>query len=137
MGFAELEFKRHLAMAAQDCDTDDVAGLMLVHDDADVLRIGDLLAVDGDDEVASEHDGCVSDVGLLIAAAETGAFSGSAGNYALDEDAVVGVEAHLRSQVGADGVGYDAQRRAAYFSILCEVGEDGFGRVDGNGESDA
>lgn len=104
MGFAELEFEGHLAMAAQDGDADDVASLMLVHDDADVLWIGNLLAVDGDDEVAAEHDGGVAYVGLLIAAVEAGAFGCSAGNYALDENSVIGVETHLRSEIGADGV---------------------------------
>ena len=136
-GFAELQLQRHLAVAAQDGDADYVAGLVLVHDGADVLRIGDLLAVDGDDEVAAEHDGRVADVGLLIAAVQAGALGCSAGNDALDEDAGIGGEAHLRSEVGADGVGDDAERRAADPSVACEIGEDGFGGVDGNGEADA
>ena len=124
-------------MAAQDGDADYVAGLVLVHDDADVLRIGDLLTVDGDDEVSAELDGRIADVGLLGAAAQAGALGSSAGKDALDEDSVIGVEAHLRSEVGADGVGHNAERRAADLSIFCEIGEDGFRGVDGNGEADS
>src|SRR5512146_642410 len=106
-------------MAAQNGDADDVASLMFVHDDADVLRVGDLLAIDGDDEIAAEHDGCVANIGLLIAAAQAGALSRSTGNYALDEDSVVSVETHLRSEVRADGIGHDSKRRAADLSVFC------------------
>jgi len=124
-------------VAAQDGYADYVAGLMLVHDDADVLRIGDLLTVDGDDEVSAELDGRIADVGLLGAAVQAGAFSCSAGKDALDEDSVIRLETHLRGEVGADGIGLDTQGRAANLSIFCEVSEDGLRCVDGNGEANA
>ena len=57
VGFAELELEGHLAAVADDGDADDVAGLVLFHDGADVLRIGDLLAVDGHNQIAAEQDG--------------------------------------------------------------------------------
>src|SRR5581483_7741735 len=46
-----------LLPAAQDGHTDRVARLMPVHNGADVLRVGDLLAVDGNDQIAAQHDG--------------------------------------------------------------------------------
>ena len=47
--FTEQEFEGDLLLAAQNGDADRVACLMLVHDGADVLCIGDLLAINGDD----------------------------------------------------------------------------------------
>ena len=45
------------------------------------------MAVDGDNQIAAEHDGLVAHVGLLIAAAQAGALRRAAGKDALDEDA--------------------------------------------------
>jgi hypothetical protein len=79
VGFAEDEFESHLFAAAEDGNADGVAGLVAVHEGVDILRVSNLLAVDGDDEVAAEHDGRVADVGLLIAAVQAGTFGSSAG----------------------------------------------------------
>ena len=135
--FAEHEFEGDLTLAAEDADADRVAGLVFVHEGADVLGIGDLLTVDSDDEVTSEHDGRVADVGLLIAAVEASALGGSAGDDALDENAVVGGKSHLRGEVRTDGVRDDAERGTADAAVTSEIGEHGFGGVDGNGEADA
>jgi hypothetical protein len=61
----------------------------------------------------------------------------SAGYDALDEDAGVGGEAHLRGEIGTDGVGDDAERGTADAAVTGEVGKDGFGGVDGYGKADA
>ena len=104
---------------------------------AEVLADCDLLAVEGDDEVAAEHDGRVALVGALGAAVEAGFFGGAAGQDTLDEDAVVGGQADLLGDVGADGEGDDVERGAADAAVFGEVVDHGLGGVDGDGEADA
>jgi len=51
--FAQDQLDRHAALAADEGHGYGVAGLMLFHDGIDVLGIGDLLAVDGNNQVAA------------------------------------------------------------------------------------
>ena len=137
MGFAEEELQGHLVFGAEDSDADGVAGLVLVHEGANILRVGDLLSVDGDDEVAAQHDGGVADIGLLVATVEACALGRSAGDNALNQDAVIGIEAHLRGEIGTDGIGDDAERGSADAAVTGEIGKHGFGGVDGDGKANA
>src|SRR5664279_1369318 len=66
--FSKDELEGQLSARAHDGDAYRVSGLMLVHDGANVLGIGDLLAVNGHNQVSSEHDGGVAHVSLLVAA---------------------------------------------------------------------
>ena len=109
---------------------------MLVHDGVDVLRLVDFLAVDGHDEVAAQHDGGVPHVSLLVAAAQAGSLRGAAWNYLLNQNSVIRGKAHLRGQIGTDGVIDDAQRGPLDASIAGQVGQYGLRRVDGNGKTD-
>src|ERR1700758_5340083 len=52
-----------------------VAGAVRVHDLGQVLLVFDVCSVDGDNEVASQHDGDVPKVGVFVAAAQSTAFS--------------------------------------------------------------
>ena len=103
-----------LPSAADDRHAHGVACLVLVHDGVDVLRVFNFLAIDGDNQIAAQHDGRIAHVGLLVAAAQAGAIGGSAGNHPLDQNAGIGREAHLLGQVGTDGKGDNAQRQAGW-----------------------
>ena len=74
-----------------------------------VLRSLDLLTLEADDEVSSEHDGLVALVGALGSPLKAGAFGGSAGQDALDEDTVVGGEADLLGDVRTNGEDGDVE----------------------------
>src|SRR5580704_2309800 len=52
--FSQNQFEGHLFLTAHNGHANGVARLVLVHDPANVPRISDLLAVDGDDEVAAD-----------------------------------------------------------------------------------
>ena len=51
----------------------------------ELAGISDLLAVDGDDEVAANHDGLVAHVGLFIAAAQAGTLGCAPGDNLLHQ----------------------------------------------------
>src|SRR5215471_12191176 len=63
--FAERDTDIHLPLPAVDGDRDGIAGAVAVHDLRESLLAFDFLAVYGDDEVAADHDGNVSEIGAL------------------------------------------------------------------------
>src|SRR5579871_1903921 len=135
--FAQDQLHSDLTMAAEDGDADRVAGLMLVHDCRNVLRALDLFAINTDDEISAEHDGLIADVSTLVAATEAGTFGSAATSDLLYEHAVVGIEAHLLGEVGADGVRDDAERGPFDTAVSGEIAQYRFGSVDGDGEANA
>jgi len=74
---------------------------------------------------------------LLVATVEACALGRSAGDNALNQDAVIGIEAHLRGEIGTDGIGDDAERGSADAAVTGEIGKHGFGGVDGDGKANA
>src|SRR4051794_32764342 len=85
----------HLLLATIDGDLHGVADSMVVHDAAEIARVIHVLAVDGDDQISTEHDGSVAEVCALGAAVESGAVSSAAGKRLHNQDAVVGGKAYL------------------------------------------
>src|SRR6266700_5227422 len=92
---AKDELQRHLLASAQNRNADRVPSLVAVHDRADVLRVGYLLAVDGHNQVAADHDRRIAKVSLLVSTAQAGALRRSAGDHFLDEHASVRRQSHL------------------------------------------
>src|SRR5215472_12622907 len=87
--FAQGDLHVHLALVADHGHRHSVSGLMLVQDGHEVLLIGNLVAIDRDDEVSAEHDRNVADVCLLIAATQSGTIGGSTGRGLYDQHAVI------------------------------------------------
>ncbi len=79
MSLTQREFDRHLPRSAVKGHGDCVARLMAIHDLGNILRVGHPVLVNGHDQVATQVDGCVAQVGLLRASAQPGAFRGSSG----------------------------------------------------------
>src|SRR5271157_764874 len=71
---AQNDLDVHLALAAIDGHGHGIAGAMLVHDVGKVLLVADRVTVDGNDEVAADHDGRRSQIRALTATLQTGAF---------------------------------------------------------------
>ena len=111
----------YLLASAQNRHADRIAGLVLVHDRADVLRIGDLLAVDSHNQVAAQHDGRVAHIGLLIAAMQTRPFRRAAWNHLLNQHAVIRGQSHLLGQVRPDRIRNNAQRRPLHAPIASQI----------------
>lgn len=103
MRFAECELGGEFAVSAVEGDGDGVSYLMAVHYVGDVLGVGDLLAVETNYEVSAEVDLQIAEVRDLIAPAQASSLGGSVGDDLLDEDSVVGGEAHLVGEIGTDG----------------------------------
>src|SRR5215470_2886508 len=94
-GLAQRDGEFHLLLAAVDGHFYSVAGTMGVHDLREVLLVLDVLPVDGDDEVAAQHDRDVAEVSAFVPAAQSGAISGTAGQNLHDEQSEVDGQAHL------------------------------------------
>ncbi len=71
--------------------------------------IGDLLAVDSDDQVTAEHDRLIANPRLFVSTAQSGPIGGATGDYFLNQHTIVRSEAHLVSKIRSDGVRDDAQ----------------------------
>src|SRR5258708_2745915 len=99
---AKDELQRHLLASAQNRNADRVPSLVAVHDRADVLRVGSLLAVDGHNQVAADHDRRIAEVRLLVSTAQAGALRRSAGDHFLDEHAGVRRQSHLLREFRSD-----------------------------------
>ena len=82
---------------------------MLIHQGVDLLRIGDFLAVDGDNQITTQQDEGVSDIRLLVAAAKSGTLCRATWDDLLDQDSLFGGEAHFGGQIGTNGEGNYAQ----------------------------
>ena len=65
----------HLALAAEDGDFYRISGAVFVHHLCEVLLAFDALAVDGYDQISSDHDDRVAELGALIATAQAGTIS--------------------------------------------------------------
>ncbi len=137
LGFAQRYLDFHLFLAAEDGYVDHVAGAVFVHDLSEVLLVFDFVAVDGDNEIAADHDGHVAEIGTLVAAVQSGAIGGASGNDLNDQQAVVGRQTHLIGEVGVDGNGAYTERGTPHAAQGDEVVENSFGSVDGNGKADA
>src|SRR5579885_286415 len=136
-GLAERHRDLQLLSAAVDSDPYRIPGAVRVHDLGQVLLVFDVVAVDGDDEVSSQHDGNVPQVGAFAPPTQPGAFRGAAGEHLDDEEAEVDGQPHLLGQFGADGDGLDAERRAPHASQGDQVIENGLGGVDRDGKANA
>ena len=95
--FSKDQFESDLLFPAIERDADGVSSLVLINEVVDVLRIGDLLAVDGHNQIATEQDRRVADVSLLVAAVNAGALGRSATDDRLYEDTGYGGKSHLLS----------------------------------------
>ena len=103
---AQLHLDVHLPAAAEDRQRHLVVGLVGVHRGGKILRVGDLLPIHGDDQVAAAHHGHVAQIACsLRATVQTGFLGGAAGQHSLDENTVVGGQSDLFGDVGTDGEG--------------------------------
>ena len=84
---------------------------MGIHDLGQVLLVLHVFAIDGDDEVAAQHNRSVALIGSLGSSVQAGFLGSSAGQDALDEEAVISGKTDLLGDVGADGEGSDIERR--------------------------
>src|SRR5262249_32263450 len=114
-----------------------VAGAVVVHDPGDILLIVDLLPVNVDDEVATNPDGNISQVGLLVAAGDSGALGRAPRSNLHHQQAVICRQAKLVRELGADGQGAHPQRGPAHAAQRNQVTQNCFSGIDGDCETDA
>src|SRR5215469_10928497 len=89
----------HASFTAIDCDLDRVASAVIVHHTRNVAGIVDVLSIDGDDQVTAEHYRDIAKVSTFSAALQARAFSRSARNHALNEQAIIHRQAQLLCQL--------------------------------------
>src|SRR6202034_4244933 len=80
MGLAQGKFDRHFPRSAEEGHSHGVAGLMAIHDLGNILWAGHLVAVDANNQIATQIDRRVAQVGFLITALQTGALCRATGD---------------------------------------------------------
>ena len=107
---------------AQNLHRHGLAGVGAGHFQLQVAAVGDLLAVELEDEVA---------------ALEAGFVRRAFGRHVADQRAGGVLELELLGQGGGDVLDHDAQVTAGDMAVLDEAVHDVAGEVDGDGEADA
>src|SRR5438105_5546630 len=133
-GLAQNHRNVEPAAAAIESDLHGVAAAMTVHHVLQILLVLDLLAVNGHDQIAANHDLHVAQIRSLAAAAQAGALSTAAGNHLQNEHAVIGGQAHLVGKFRPDGQSAHAQAWPAHRAIADKVADDRLGDIDGDSE---
>src|SRR5205814_10717362 len=95
----------------------------------------DIFSINGNDEIAANHDGNISQISTLSTASQTGMISGPAGYHALNEDAIIRGQPKLLSQLGSDGQRLNAKNGAPHPAGCNQIIEHGFGGIDRNGKA--
>src|SRR2546422_8218385 len=85
--FAELDGDVHLLAAAIDRDVHRVARALAIEDDVDIELTRDLLAVDGDDDIAADVNAAHTGLHQAITAANPGGSGRAAGSGDFNEQA--------------------------------------------------
>src|SRR6266478_2158129 len=85
--FAELDGNVHLLTAAIDSDVHRVARALAIEDDVDIELPRDLLAVDGDDDIAADVNAAHAGLYQAITAANPRSGGGAAGGGDFNEQA--------------------------------------------------
>src|SRR5260370_15213767 len=135
--FGELDGDGHFFAAAIDGHGDVVTGALVVEHEIDVKLAGDLLAVDGHNDVATDGDpahACFRDTSATLNPGGSGrpTLRGS-----LHEQALFHRQIQRFAEPAADGQRLDAEKCAVDAAVGDEVVGDILCRVDGNGEADA
>src|SRR5260370_10613375 len=112
--FGERDVYVHLSLAAIDGHLRGVSRAVIIHRLRKILLVLNFFAVDSHDQVASQHDGSVAEIGAFGAAAEAGLFGRAAGGDLDNEESVVGGQGHFLCEFGADGDGAYSECWAAY-----------------------
>src|SRR5882762_223457 len=103
--FGERDVYLHLSLAAIDGHLHGVSRAVIIHRLRQILLVLNFFAVDGHDQVASQHDGSVAEICAFGTAAEAGLFGGAAGGDLHNEESVVSGQGHFLREFGADGDG--------------------------------
>src|ERR1700735_2461317 len=71
MGLAQGKFDRHFPRSAEEGHSHGIAGLMAIHHLGNILGAGHLVAVDADNQIATQIDRRVAQVGFLVTALQS------------------------------------------------------------------
>src|SRR5271170_812928 len=102
-GFAQHYGYLQLLLASEDSYFHAIAGAVLVHDPGEILLALYFVSVNGDDQIAADHDGNVPVGGAFVAAAQSRAIGSASGDGLHDEESIVSGEAEVRGEFGIDG----------------------------------
>src|SRR6267143_2404686 len=134
--FAELDADVHLLAAAIDSDVHRVARAFAIEDDVDIELTRDLLAVDGDDDIAADVNAAHAGLYQAITAANPGGGGGAAGSGDFNEQAFLNRQVQRFTEPAANGQGLHAKESAMNATVGDEVVGDVLRGVDGDGEAD-
>src|SRR5713101_3597860 len=135
--FAELDGDVHLFAAAIDRDVDCVARAFAIQDDVDIELPRDLLAVDGDDDIAADVNAAHAGLHQAITTANPGGSGRATGTGDFNEQAFLNRQVQRLTEPAANGQGLHAKESAMNAAVGDEVVGDAFRGVDGDSEADA
>ena len=110
---------------------------MVIHHLREILLVFNFFAVDGDDQVAAQHDGNVAQISALGAAVQSGQIGRASGSDLDDQQSVIRGQAHFVSQFRADRNRADAQSWPPHPAQRHQIVQHRFRRIDRNREADA
>src|SRR5581483_5955698 len=122
----------HFSLPAIEGNTHAVAGAVIVHHLGQSLLIVNALAVDGNDQVAANHDWNIAQVSALRSSAQAGAVGRSSGHHLHDQQTVIRRKPHLRRQLRIDKNNANAEGGTAHPSQRNQVIEHSLGRINGD-----
>src|SRR6266478_4050086 len=135
--FAELDGNIHFLAAAVDGDIHGVARALAIEDDVDVELTRDLLAVDGDDDIAADVNAAHAGLYDAITTANPGNSGRAAGSGDFNEQAFLNGQVQRLAQPATNGQGLHAEESAVNAAVGNQIVGDAFRSVDGDGEADA
>src|SRR6267143_2832508 len=135
--FAELDGNIHFLAAAIDGDDHRVARAFAIEDDVDIELTRDLLAVDGDDDIAADVNAAHAGLYQAIPAANPGNSGRAAGSGDFNEQAFVNGQVQRFTEPAANGQSLHAEESAVNAAVGDEVVGDAFCGVNGDSEADA
>src|SRR3954468_9507574 len=100
---------------------------MIIHDLLELLLVLNVLAIDGNNQIAAKHNGRVPPIGTLCATSQTGTLGCPAGQYALHQETIVGGKAELVRNIRTDGECVNAKDRTPHSTQRKQIVEHGLG----------
>src|SRR6185437_4963606 len=110
---------------------------MLLHNVREFLLVRDWIAINGDDQITANRNGCVPQKSAFRPAAQAGSLRSAALHDLDDEQAGISSEAHLIGKIQPNWQSPHAQRGIAGMTEMYQVVQNSLGRIDGNGKADA